>query len=349
MNSFTPDFCNIVEAAKNQSPKRIPLYEHLVDDAFMVRYLEKPIEELMNGNQSDLDEGMRRYCEFFLKLGFDTVSFERCITSILPGAGALYSHAPGSIHNMEDYQKYPWDTIADIFFITFSHYYESLARVMPDGMKVIGGVGNGAFECVQDLVGYTNLCYIKYDDPELYGKLFKSVGNIMVEIWDRLLNRFGDIICVGRFGDDLGFKSTTLIPAEDIRKHVIPAYQKTISRIHQSGKPFILHSCGNIFEVMDDLIDVAKIDGKHSNEDAIAPFKTWAEIYGDKIANFGGVDCDILTRETPEEIKKIVTEIYNQVKSYDGIALGTGNSVPIYIAEENYLAMNEAIRIARGE
>ena len=27
-------------------------------------------------------------------------------------------------------------------------------------MKAIGGPGNGIFECVQDVVGYTNLCYL---------------------------------------------------------------------------------------------------------------------------------------------------------------------------------------------
>ena len=349
MYRFEPDYRNMVVAAYNRTPKRIPLYEHLVDDAFITKYLGKPVEELMQGNGADMDEGMERYCGFFFELGFDTVSFERCITGILPGAGALYSHAPGSIHNMEDFLRYPWDDIPDMFFEAYLKHYKSMERVIPDGMKVIGGVGNGVFECVEDLVGYTNLCYIRYDDPELYGMLFDRIGKIMNAIWERLLSRFSDMICVGRFGDDLGFKSTTLIPAEDIREHVVPAYKKTIETIHSFGKQFVLHSCGNTFEIMDDLIDDAKINGKHSNEDAIASFETWAKRYGERIANFGGVDCDILSRETPDNIKIITTEIYNRVKPYGGIALGTGNSVPVYISQDNYLAMNEAIRTARGE
>ena len=32
---------------------------------------------------------------------------------------------------------------------------------MPEGMKAIGGVGYGIFECVQDLVGYEDLCYMR--------------------------------------------------------------------------------------------------------------------------------------------------------------------------------------------
>jgi uroporphyrinogen decarboxylase len=41
---------------------------------------------------------------------------------------------------------------------------------------------------------------------------------------------------------------------------------------------------------MDDIIEVAKIDAKHSNEDDIAPFSEWVDRYGDRIGNFGGVE-----------------------------------------------------------
>ena len=44
---------------------------------------------------------------------------------------------------------------------------------------------------------------------------------------------------------------------------------------HDAGKPFILHSCGNLEAVYPDLIDDVGIDAKHSNEDTIAPFSRW--------------------------------------------------------------------------
>ena len=45
---------------------------------------------------------------------------------------------------------------------------------------------------------------------------------------------------------------------------------------------------------MDEIISVAGINAKHSNEDQIAPYSVWTETYGDRIGNFGGLDTDAL-------------------------------------------------------
>jgi uroporphyrinogen decarboxylase len=177
-------------------------------------------------------------------MGYDTVSYEQCIGSVMPGSGALDGHKDGVIKTYEDFLKYPWEEIPDLFFERYSGNFKAFREVMPVGMKAIGGPGNGIFECVQDIVGYTDLCYISVDDPKLYSELFEEVGHTNLKIWERFLNEFSDIYCVCRFGDDLGFKSTTLINAVDIREHIIPQYKAIIDTVHSYKKPFILHSCG---------------------------------------------------------------------------------------------------------
>lgn len=77
-------------------------------------------------------------------------------------------------------------------------------------MKAIGGVGNGIFECVQDIVGFMQLCYLSVDDRQLYEDLFRRMYEVSRRIWERFLREFGDIYCVVRFGDDLGYKVNTL-------------------------------------------------------------------------------------------------------------------------------------------
>jgi uroporphyrinogen decarboxylase len=194
-----------------------------------------------------------------------------------------------------------------------------------------------------------DLCYISSDDPELYADLFKAMGKAMYGIWSEFLKNFGDIYCVCRFGDDLGFKSNTLISADDIRDNIIPQYKTIIEMIHSYQKPFLYHSCGKIFDVMEDIISIAKIDSKHSNEDQIAPFSTWVDKYGDRIGNFGGVDMDHLCRKSEKEIKEIVRDVMAYSKNKGGFAIGSGNSIPSYVPVEGYLAMIEAAREFRGE
>lgn len=125
-------------------------------------------------------------------------------------------------------------------------------------MRAIGGVGNGLFETVQDLVGYMDLCYIKGDDEELFEDIFKAMGDVQYRIWERFMEEFSDVFCVLRFGDDLGFNTMTLISTDDIRKNIIPQYRRITDKVHAMGKPFLLHSCGNLFAVFDELIDGAK-------------------------------------------------------------------------------------------
>lgn len=340
MEIFKPDYNNVIKAALNKKPDRIPFYEHQIANEIISEVMNTELNSPETYADSELDEYFSVYCSFFKKLGYDTVSFERILSGIMPGNGALYGHETGCIKNMDDYLNYPWDNLKNFYFEKNTRYFDALERNMPEGMKAIGGVGNGIFECVQDIVGYMNLCYIKIDDIELYKALFSRVGDVLYEIWAEFLKRYSDLFCVLRMGDDLGFKTNTLLPPDDIINFIIPKYKKIISMIHSYNKPFLLHSCGNIFSIMDELID-AGIDAKHSNEDEIAPMNIWYEKYGSQIANFGGVDADILCRYKKEDIVSYVTNIYNLAKAQNGIALGSGNSIPDYMPVENYLTMIE--------
>ena len=72
-----------------------------------------------------------------------------------------------------------------------------------------------------------------------------------------------------------------------IRQVVIPQYKRVIDLIKAAGKPFLWHSCGKIFAIMDDVIALG-INAKHSNEDVIAPYDEWIARYGDRIGLLGG-------------------------------------------------------------
>ena len=350
MKHFVPDYHNIIQAACNMCPTRLPLYDHNIDEPFVSKYLRSDLGALLAGGTVDaIEEYFRAYCGFCYEMGYDTISFEYCIGPVMPGSGSLGGHKPGVIKNRRDFDRYPWETIEDLYFDKSGIYFEILREKLPCGMKAVGGAGNGIFECVQDIVGFENLCMIAFDDPELYSLLFEHVGQVCIRIWKKVLDNFGDIFAVCRFGDDLGYKTSTLLSAQDIKTHIIPQYKKIVDIVHSYDKPFLLHSCGSIFDVMDDIIDVAGIDAKHSNEDAIAPFDEWTTQYGNRIGNFGGIDMDVLCQRAPEEIRKYTFGVMETTSQCGGIAYGSGNSIPHYVPVEGYLAMNKAIREFRGE
>ena len=86
---FTPDYRHVVAVARNERPGRLPIYEHLINDAFIEAVLDEPFSVLAGGDAGDLRRYFELTCEFYRRMTYDTVSYEVCITSILPGGGAL--------------------------------------------------------------------------------------------------------------------------------------------------------------------------------------------------------------------------------------------------------------------
>ncbi len=257
--------------------------------------------------------------------------------------------APAIIETLDDVEAYPWETKLSEYIHRFDSDYAALREALPEGMKAIGGVGTGLLETIQDFVPFQQLAFLPVDEPEAYELLWKKIGDLMVELWSWALANYEDCFAVCRFGDDLGFRSSTLIRPDEIRKHIIPQYKRVIDLVHSYNKPFLLHSCGRIYDVMEDLIE-AGIDAKHSNEDAIDRFDVWVERYGDRIGNFGGVEMNIMTLNTPAEVKEYVFRLLERIGSgHGGIAVGTGNQISFYTEPANWIAMCEAVREYRGD
>jgi uroporphyrinogen decarboxylase len=349
MNSiFEPDYRHLVEAAWNRKPVRLPLYEHIICAEIMEKILGVSFASLYQGNGGDLREYFRHYCRFFREMTYDTVSYEVCVNDLLPGGGALLGEREGVIQTRADFERYPWDEFPRIYWEHATPRFAALAAALPTGMKAVGGIGNGIFEISEDLVGFERLCYMQADDPELFAALYRRIGDLLAGLWRTFLERYRDVYCVARIGDDVGYKSGTLIQPRALLQHVIPQYARLTGLVHDAGLPYLQHSCGKIFAVMDAWIE-AGINAKHSNEDVIAAYDEWIERYGRRIGLFGGFDTDRVCRMPPAELFEFVVGQGARFRqTAQGYALGSGNSIPDYVPVEGYLTMVRAAQEIRN-
>jgi uroporphyrinogen decarboxylase len=198
----------------------------------------------------------------------------------------------------------------------------------------------GVLENIIGIMGYDNLCMKIYEDPQLVSDIVENVGKRLVRYYEIAAEH--DVIGAAWGNDDWGFNTQTMLSPKHMREYVFPWHKKIVEAVHSRGKPCILHSCGRADEVMDDIVDDIKYDGRHSYEDIIMPVEDFYEKYHSRIAVIGGIDVDFITRRTPAEIKERSKKMLERVASRGGYALGTGNSVPEYIPVDNYLAMLEA-------
>jgi len=238
----------------------------------------------------------------------------------------------GIIQTWEDYEKYKWPRIADVDFGMF----EWMDRNLPENMGCYD-LTSHILEIVLYLFGYEAMCYKLFDEPLLVDAVFEKVGQFYVD-YTRSLCDFSSVKIIWG-SDDLGFKTGTLISANDIRTKVLPWHKKCAQIAHEHNRPYLLHSCGNLDEIMDDLIETVKIDGRHSYEDAIMPVTDFKKQYGNRVAVLGGIDIDFLCRADEKAIRRRVRNTLEQCIPSGGYCLGTGNTVANYIPVNNYLTM----------
>lgn len=345
---FQNDYRHMLDVLANRRPHRLPIYEHIISAEIMERVLGTAFALLLDSGPKDQSEFFHHYCRFWQMMTYDTVSFEVTITDHLPDHGAIFGGRPGPIQSWSDLESYPWQDVVTQYWRDAAPKFRALHEHLPPGMKALGGVGNGVLEIAEDLVGYQWLAYMQGDDPELYAAIYRKIGDLMAALWAEFLAHHVQGFAICRFGDDLGFKTSTLVSPKTIREHIIPQYRRVIDLIRGSGKPFLWHSCGKIFSVMEDMIALG-INAKHSNEDAIAPYDEWIARYSTRIGLLGGIDVDTLCQKSPATVVEEVVEKGTRFRrTAQGYALGSGNSIPEYVPVEGYLAMIEAAQRIRA-
>jgi uroporphyrinogen decarboxylase len=216
--------------------------------------------------------------------------------------------------------------------------FERVSRFLPEGMKVISNGPGGILENVMWLLGYEGISYLIYDNEPLVRDMFEAVATRIIEYFDTLASY--DIVGALALGDDMGFRTQTLLSPAIFRKYLFPWHRKLVETVHRHGKPIILHACGNLNEVMEDII-ACGWDAKHSFEDAIEPVWEVKRRYGNRIALLGGFDMDKIFRMSEPEVRAHTRFLIETCASGGGWTLGTGNSVANYLPVQNFLAMLE--------
>ena len=240
----------------------------------------------------------------------------------------------GPITSWQEFEAYPWPDPRAVSTRALEWY----ERNLPDDMCVVGSGGFAHFaELLTWLMGYETLCYALHDDRALV----QAIADRLMEIYNVIIERMLEFKCVKIVwgSDDMGFRSGTLISPKDLRAFVLPGHARMAALAHAAGRPYLLHSCGNLSAIMPDLIHTVQIDAKHSFEDTIETVQEAKARYGEHIGILGGIDMDFLCRSTPEQVRARVHTTLQDCLPGGGYVLGTGNSVANYLPLENYLTM----------
>ena len=242
----------------------------------------------------------------------------------------------GIITTRQEFNNFKWPTLDQVSMLPT----DVATGLMPPGMKAMLTY-SGIYEDLGGLMGLETMALKSAEEPDLVEDILEQLTVIAVHAVD--LGASHPATGAVFYGDDLGFKSGTLLSPRFLRKYYIPRLKRIADACHKHNKLFLLHACGNVMAIMDDLI-VAGIDGRHSFEDIILPVEQWYDKFHDRVAILGGVDMDLLARGTVEQVKRRTRQILEHCAPRGGYCMGTGNSVANYVKIENYYAMLDETR-----
>jgi uroporphyrinogen decarboxylase len=346
-----PDFRRFEMVLRRQGePDRVPFYELFsniqAEVLAAIGKAEPPPPPDAPAEEREA-HAWRGHITYMLSLGYDYINAgaygfgfpqKENPKAITPqGERAYFLASSHTIANRADFEKYPWPDLSKVDYTPL----ERIGKLLPPGMKVIPG-SSGVLENAMWLLGYEGISYLLFEDERLVADMFDAVGSRIVEFLGR--QAAFEVVGAVNLGDDLGFRTQTLISPGALREYVFPWHRKIVEAVHRHGKPAILHACGNVSEVMEDII-ACGWDAKHSFEDAIEPVWEAKAEYGGRIALLGGFDMDKLCRMSVADVRRHARFLLEKCAPGGGWALGTGNSVANYVPVESFLAMlDEGLR-----
>jgi uroporphyrinogen decarboxylase len=208
-----------------------------------------------------------------------------------------------------------------------------------DNIALLGGV-QGPLTTAWLLMGYENISFALYDDPDLLTEVFK-ISNEFFKEAARLSVEAG---CVGIWvSEDLGDSRRGFFRLPHYQKYILPPFVEIVEYVASLGVPVLLHACGCITDYLPDIAQT-KVTSVHPlQRTAGMDLKWFKETYGQRFAIIGNIDSSrTLPYGTPDDVEAEVREAIEVAGAGGGYVLASDHSLHDGIPIENILRMFEA-------
>jgi len=206
-----------------------------------------------------------------------------------------------------------------------------------DGIALLGGV-QAPLTTTWLLMGYENISYALYDDPQLLAEVFQ----ISNEFFKEAARRSVEAGCVGMWlSEDLGDSTRGFFRLEHFRRYLLPHFNELVEYVvNRLDVPVLLHSCGHINDYLDDLAQT-KIAAIHPlQRTAGMDLRTVKEKYGKQWCIIGNIDSSrTLPFGTPTDVAAEVKEAIDIAAPGGGYVLASDHSLHDGIPVENIVEM----------
>jgi uroporphyrinogen decarboxylase len=256
------------------------------------------------------------------------------------------AHSPLADACVEDLQRYSWPDPLDPG--RMANLAEE-AETLYEGTEyaIVGECGfKGFWEPGYMLRGYERLLIDLVTQPEFVAGLMNKLLEINMLGTGQFLDAVGPYIQVFRAGDDLATQRGLMMSPKTFRRLLKPVYRTFFDFVKSKTRARILfHSCGNVTELIDDLIEMG-VDA--INPVQVSAMGDMAELktrFGQRISFWGGIDTQgVLPFGTQQDVREEVRRRIRDLAPGGGYVLAAVHNIQPDVPPQNIVTMTEAAR-----
>lgn len=257
----------------------------------------------------------------------------------------LASH-PLANASISDLDAYPWPDVED------PGRYEGLAEEARDLFQntlyaLVGDSGfKGFWEPAFMLRGLAQALMDLVQDPEFMHALLEKLFEVNAAITKRFLEITGPYLAAVRLVDDLATQTAPIMSPATYRAMIKPYHKRFCELVREyTDAVIVLHSCGNITLLVEDLIDAGIQALNPVQVSAIPDVAGLKAKYGDRLSFWGGIDTQhVLPHGTAEEVHEEVRLRIHQLGHGGGYIAAAVHNIQPDVPPRNIIAMSEAVR-----
>lgn len=201
------------------------------------------------------------------------------------------------------------------------------------------GFSFGLFERAWTLRGFENALADAAAEPVFFRQLIDRIAAQQMEILEELVTLPVDGIM---FSDDWGGQQGILLGPARWRATIKEAMRRLYAFVHNHGKITLHHTCGNVRDILPDIIEIGLDVLESVQPEAMNPYELKRQ-FGAHITFWGGLGSQsVLPFGTPEAVRAEVRRLCQEMGRGGGYILAPAKSLQEDTPTENAAAMVEA-------
>lgn len=196
-------------------------------------------------------------------------------------------------------------------YLDFTEIMQELEK--PHETYRLSGFWSPFFHDLSYLFGTEELLVFMLTEPDLVKEANNRICNFYYEANELFFEKASDKIDALFIGNDFGTQNALMISPALFREFYFPWIEKFVEQAHRYHLQFVLHSCGSIVDIIDDLV-TAGVDCLHPMQTTAQGMdpESLAEQYLGKMTFMGGVDTqDLLLHGTIAEVDREIERLFD--------------------------------------